>query len=663
MSLLNKCSCFVLLLVLASSRNAGAEENQMSPEAVLAGVHQRVDSIFRAESGKPLVRAQKNPPISAGRGDYVRGYSYSIMAFAARCLYLDEMLDEANAALAENAQYYLDNPLTITDRDSFHWHAEIVLRLLEMYGPNGSIHPGRITKNTEAKVLEPMWVYTKKCSWLGKTDYQKNNTWNVYSSENHHAMDFTCHWHFAKYAKDRPEYRDLKCDDGSTLAEQYRAWNAYIIEYCRERGKRGLCAEMRSDGYNATLIKGFFNFYDFGDPSLKQAAGMFLDLYFAYWAEDQIMGHMGGGASRLNGNNAYIQKRQYSNAVLPWLYFAIGQQPDLNGHDVGALLSGYRPPDVVADIARDTEGRGRYEIRQRVQGLGDQGHTFPRMDRPDQRPNQFRIDGGGILRYSYCDPSFILGTPMTEARPMSDWVLISIQGRWQGVIFAGEGDPRIVPVPRPEDNRVAFNQFWSVQSKGSLITQKLKTSKGAAEMMVWISKHGLSQPVAEDHVVFVEAPGAYAAIRVAQGSFKLEERVFKGTKEEGTSYATPPAHVLTPENEYAPVILEVMATSEVKTLDAFKARVQACPLNLEGPVLHYRSVYGDDMTLDTSYQTTPTINGQPVNYAPRKVFDSPFLNADYNSGVVTISKGNRNKVLDFNTIVNAQEQRTRDKEH
>ena len=35
------------------------------------------------------------PPLGPGRGNYVRGYSYSIVGFAARCLYLNEMLEEA----------------------------------------------------------------------------------------------------------------------------------------------------------------------------------------------------------------------------------------------------------------------------------------------------------------------------------------------------------------------------------------------------------------------------------------------------------------------------------------------------------------------------------------------------------------------------------------
>ena len=60
------------------------------------------------------------------------------------------------------------------------------------------------------------------------------------------------------------------------------------------------------------------------------------------------------------------------------------------------------------------------------------------------------------------------------------------------------------------------------------------------------------------------------------------------------------------------------------------------------------TIYGDRLTLDTSYRKLPTINGKPVDYAPPQVLESPFLTADYNSGIVTIRKGERRKVLDFN---------------
>lgn len=123
----------ISMLVVASlgvlAHRAESKGADLAPEAVLAGFEHRVDAMFRAESGKPLVRAKKQKPLGPGRGNYVRAYSHSITAFAARCLYLGEMLDEANAALVENARPYLDNPRDINDRDSFHWHADIVMRL------------------------------------------------------------------------------------------------------------------------------------------------------------------------------------------------------------------------------------------------------------------------------------------------------------------------------------------------------------------------------------------------------------------------------------------------------------------------------------------------------------------------------------------------------
>lgn len=100
-------------------------------------------------------------------------------------------------------------------------------------------------------------------------------------------------------------------------------------------------------------------------------------------------------------------------------------------------------------------------------------------------------------------------------------------------------------------------------------------------------------------------------------------------------------------DEFAPVVLEVMAKSDVTSFDAFKAKVRACEVSLDGPVLTYRTIYGDRLTFDTSTKAIPSINGEPVDYAPKEVFKSPFLNADWNSGIVTMTKGKRKKVLDF----------------
>ena len=393
-----------IMILLAVSCTTVPEETPPpgpSPEEIISGFEARVDDMFRAESGQPLVRAAKRPPLGPGRGNYVRHYSWSMMNFATRCFYLDEMLDSANAALAENAQHYLDHPLDINDRDSFHWHAEMVMRLIELYGSEGSIKPGRITPETEELILKPIWIYAKQFSTLEKSDFNHSKTWHIYGSENHHAMSFTACWHFSKIAKDRPEYLELRYDDGATAEAHYKSWNDYFVTYSRERSRKGVCIEMMCSGYNTVWTKGFYNFYDFGTPEVRRAAEQLLDLYWAYWAQEQIVGISGGGKSRIRGLKSYSEILH----PLAWIFFGIGPRPAIQ--NVGPALSGYRPPAVVADIAVDVAGRGRFEVFQRAQGLGTRTRT------PEgQNLSKLRTDGGGILRYSFCDPAFIIGTDL-----------------------------------------------------------------------------------------------------------------------------------------------------------------------------------------------------------------------------------------------------------
>lgn len=639
-----KTATLSLILLVQCLPIAAAPARQADPEAVLAGCDKRIDAIFKAEAGKPLKRAAKKPPLSKGRGPYIRAYSFSIVGFAARCLYLDEQIDEANTALAENAQYYLDNPLCIVDRDSMHWHADVVMRLIEMYGTNGSVKPGLITPETEALCLKPIWVYCDLCSWPSQYEYKESKTWRSHCSENHHAMHFTVCWHFAKLAKDRPEYKDREYKHGGTPADHYKAWSEYFPVYCLERARKGICVEMMSVGYNATMMKALYNFYDFGTAEVKEAASKLLDLYYAYWAQEQIDGVSGGGKSRVYFGKGIAGRRSHCMAHI---YFGIGDRPALNGHDINPYLSSYRPPAVIADIALDPKGRGQYEVYQRVQGLGEQGHTFPKMDAYEKTSSIMNTDGGGILRYTFCDPAFIIGTPMHEPRTESDWLGISSQNRWHGVIFPGEDLARIIPIARPQDTWRAKNAQWSVQSKGTLIAQKLRANKGAAEMIVWISKEGLSEPVEKEGVIFVESDGAYTAIRVANGGYQWGDPTFTSDTETGKRKVRI-GRVVVPNDEYAPVIVEVMSKRDAKSYTLFVDRALASQPTIKDGLLTYTSIYGDELMFDTRQQKTPKINGAAVNYAPPKVYNSPFLNADYNAGVVTISKDGRKKVLDFN---------------
>ncbi len=611
------------------------ERDTILSDVVLRGIRdgfdRRVADVFNQQQGKPLKRAKKRPPIKPNRADYVRGYSFSLVEFATKCMWLNAQVDEANAALIELADYYQANHQAIYETDNFHWHSEMLMRLMELFGPEGTKHAGLLRAGTREKLMEIIWLYCKRVGpeagyTMADADDQISHTWYITGSENHHAQSFTTQWHFAKLAKNMPGFKDRIYDDGRKAADHYKDWNSYIKMFIAERSKKGMLIEMMCEDYNMVYLKGFFNCYDFAeDPELKRLSGHFLDLYFTYWGEEQINGVSGGGKARMYTD---LSPRV---AELAYYFFGIGPQPAFRSVLLAAMTSTYRPSLVVVDIACDVKGRGSYEVLQRPPGLAEKGYNAPPV-------YHIRTDSGGIARYSYCTPDFIMGTAMVEARPDTDWSMISSQNRSHGVIFAGNQDAGLLPECEIDSgSRAAFNTQWSVQKKGTLITQKLKTSKMAGQMRVWFAREGLSAPEERSGWVFAEAKGAYTAVRMVSGSKRWVDPV---TKDQGKW--------LYSDDEYTPVIIEVVQKSAYRSFKEFQDKVISRPLSFQHHVLKYTGIYNDTFTFFADYTTVPQVNGIPVNYSPTRAFDSPFLRSDWNSGIVYIQKGARKMILNFN---------------
>lgn len=630
------------LAAAAVPAGAAPEFSETQLAAIRDGFTPRVSALFAAEKGRPLVRAEPKPPLGAGRAPFVRGYSFALVEFAARCLWLEESNAAANAALQENADYYLAHPGAIFDKDNFHWHSEVLLRLIEFFGANGSRRAGLLQPETERKILESIWLYARRNdsaarphTHLAEADHAVSQTWFIKESENHHAQSFTTLWHFAKIARTREDFRDRRYDDGRTPAEHYAAWNSYAKLYLTERAKKGLFVEMMSVSYNLSLLKGVFNFYDFADdPELKRRAGLLFDLYFAYWGQEQIHGVAGGGQGRI-----YSDINPKSSA-LGYLFFGIGAAPEMHSELLTAMTTTYRPSLVVVDLVRDRIGRGVYEVIQRPLGLAaDRAHYQP----PDYR---LRMDFGGNLRYSYCTPSFMLGTTMSEARPEPEWTMISSQNRRHGILFEGDPVAVISPQCEPTRDRRAYNTQWSVQRKGTLVCQKLNTHRGAGPMRVWFSGAGLSVPIEHDGWTLVESRGAFAAVRVVRGATTWAE-----------SSSAVAGRWLNLADEYSPVILQVAQKSEYPSLRAFGAAVAGQKIEIKNEALTFRSIGGDRFSFPLNFTGAPTINGAPINYAPARGLDSPYVQTEWNSGVVRLSKGTRTQLLDFNGGARSPEHR------
>ena len=178
-----------------------------------------------------------------------------------------------------------------------------------------------------------------------------------------------------------------------------------------------------------------------------------------------------------------------------------------------------------------------------------------------------------------------------------------------------------------------------MQSKGSLIAQRLPEGSHAKKtqaMRVWFSDAGLTKRMEVDGWTFTEAEGAYAAVRPARGGsvWNLNEDPQGGD-------------FLVLEDTYSPVIIEVDGKKNHASYQAFQSAVTKLPIKWDGDTLRYQGLCGDTLTFHADYSAAPMVNDNPIDYAPKRVFDSPYVQSKWNSGVVTVRKDGRKLVLDF----------------
>jgi hypothetical protein len=613
---------------------------------VRAECEKRCDAFFRKQSGKAFTPA----PIKKDwnhRGDFTRYYNQSILLFAARALYLNEQVNEANAALREMCQYHLDRPQTLLEIHSFQNVPSELVSLCLFYGPEGSRKKGLISAETYQVILKTLWAWTSAKSKVAEVEVQESQTWTTRSSENHHANWFSSCWAASLFLAGMPEYRDRKFEDGHTAREHYDAWTAYLREYYRQRGSKGMTVEIDSPSYASATLSAAYTVYDLAaDSVLKRRASDYITLYWALWAQQQLDGVNGGAKARCKtgaagGGNDFIRRAA-------WYVMGIGTPEFEHRSMLSFVTSSWRMPDVVRDMALDPAGRGTYEVLERRPGLMRPGRQKEKSLCP------LNPDFGGIVRYGWCTPDFIMGALLFEARPNTDWATISSQCRWHGVIFRGATDARIYPFC--ETRKSSYNQHWAAQRKGTLISQKLKTSVHADGLCVWFSKEGLSVPVKDGPWWFAEADGAWAAVRVVSGDTAfLQYNPALGKKKtvvesENDEEDTSPKEgwVLKCADDFSPVIIEVARKADFPGPGAFRKAILGLPLKFDGTTLEYTGLSGDRFLFDAGQSRPPQINGQPVNYAPARVYDSPFVQSDWNSGRVTLRKGTRTLALDFN---------------
>ncbi|MFI4910153.1 MAG: hypothetical protein ACIAQZ_00655 [Sedimentisphaeraceae bacterium JB056] len=599
----------LLALLLCSSWVLALTDQELI--SVRDGFDQRRDTVLDSQIANPY----PDPATSV----------WGNLNFALAALYQNTRLDDANQAVADAYALYSEST------QDFEWTGNHLTRIYEFFAADSLYWPGRLTADSEAKICELLYNWARANSKIVDTEIEQSRTWFIYGSENIDSQnDATC-WGAARILSRTAPYNTMSYDDGFTISEHYAAWKAYYKEYFRERGRAGGVVEV-SSSYNSYTMMGWYNIYDFEtDLELKDLAGKTLDLYWADWAQEQLEGVRGGGKTRFYPNNATTASGDsiYSSS---WFYVEKGSAGSKHPNQMMLATSGYRMPLVVMDMALDTQGRGAYEAVTRKLGL----ELNPRPDGLDDSIYTFDPENGGLSKYTFCTPDYIMGSLFMNKRPREDWTTVSHQNRWVGVIFSGHADARIYPDCR---GTVApaystHNATWSVQSKGTMITQKLSTSAYTDDMTVFFSSTATGLYRYEDSGwVFADVQNCYAAVKPAFGGYYWESENRMILRE-----------------EYSPVVLEVALKTDYADLAAFK-------VDVKDNFFSYNDVTGEFVyeaiqsrgTLKFYAQSDdiPTINDEPINPQPASVYQSPFINSQWRSGVVDITKDERVLTLDF----------------
>ena len=580
------------------------------------------------------------------------------LQFALSAMWLNERLDEANGRLRQAYDEILGGASEMTPElagaEPVKWSMRMWLRIYYLFSSHGRATASYIEPGVEACLAELFWNYGCAKSTIERA--QLKYVWHIQGSENHDMMDLSNAFLALQAVSQLPGYQSRSLPDGQTPAQHTQAWTAYYERYCEERAKHGLFVEIDSPTYGKWFLPELVNLSEFAeDAMLRRKAEMLLDLVWADWAVEQLGGTRGGGKTRCY-HGKYAQRGSASSwRLMGRILTGQGDWFDAKGGQANYVLgtTNYRLPDVVIDLALDTEGRGEYVYR---------SSRPAKMDRraaqgcPPLRPGPWYVldtKDPRLVRYTYCTPDYILGSIWVDPalgvahRPDENggeaYAAISAQNRWQGIVFRTSPDARVYPQCIGEahgDHTPTFNQHLAVQHENVMIVGKNPYASHTLPGMRVFFSDGMKERLARrDGWLFLEEGGAFLAVRVL--SMEGPEEPFEWDD----------GNWLRLINEYAPVVFVAGRSSAHTNLEGFMEYVGTHIWTSDEAGISYRfeDRSGEDCVLHMGLGdgSLPEVDGRPISLRVPRVYDCPYLFREGKS--ITVRMHRRKLTLDFHT--------------
>jgi len=409
---------------------------------------------------------------------------------------------------------------------------------------------------------------------------------------------------------------------------EYNQWKDYWSRLLDHWAKRGFM-ETGSGGYAIRTMGPLLNVYDFlPDPVVRKKAEMMLDWMWAEWAQENINGIRGGG--KVREYTEYASWAEWDGLYEPaYVLFGTGRLTGrFNMHTIFIATTDYYPPDVIIDLAVDRYGKGTYEIKERRMNA----YAYPK-------------ESNG-RRYVYVTPKYILGGFQSDADKLYEaWGAKFYWGGqklWGGVIFDTTPNARIFFEELYSPSEIFLHKNVLIISDFFFDWDDPQGWAPHHEARAVFPDTVLDEIVEDSGWIFVREGDVYAAYKPI-GGYEWGKLYAKETYVGKTAIS---------KSEESPAILEVgLASDYHNDFAKFRNDVKDNPLSYSNGVLEYTSCKGDALTFYTS-SGLPQVNGKTIDWESYPLFESPYINSEWESGYIVISKDGRKCTLDFRDFNN-----------
>jgi hypothetical protein len=294
----------------------------------------------------------------------------------------------------------------------------------------------RLEPRTDTLIKGLLWDFCKTMEPESSdiADTSSGKLLRVFNSDNHDMIQKTIFFFSAQLLKNDPKFKDLKYQTLSSHSQRYTAWVNYMMAYFRQRAATGGQIEFASSGYTGVYLQPVFLIRDCAeDEHVRQQADKYLTLYFADAAQELLNGIRGGAKVRCYKTYQWTESGKHDlMTYYSHLFFGTPRDTETfpNKDCLVSLVTSWRPPQVVVNLATHPDKKGSYEyISSR---LADGRNEFLNIELvPGQKaPLYFPAVPSHFRRYTYATPSYVLGTFTIDETKQYLW--INAQNQWMG---------------------------------------------------------------------------------------------------------------------------------------------------------------------------------------------------------------------------------------